>query len=61
MGFIFTFSKLLGISEKTFINSMRSFKGLPHRFEIFLKKMVLHLLMTQKQLHLKPLNLHYLV
>ena len=38
MGFVFTFSKLLKIKEKIFINSMNSFKGLPHRFEIFLKK-----------------------
>jgi UDP-N-acetylmuramoylalanine--D-glutamate ligase len=38
MSFIYTFAKLLRIKEKSFINSMKSFKGLPHRFEIFLKK-----------------------
>ena len=38
MSFIYSFSKLLGIKEKSFIESMKSFKGLPHRFEIFLKK-----------------------
>ena len=38
MSFIYTFSKLLKIKEKSFINSMKTFKGLPHRFEIFLKK-----------------------
>ncbi len=38
MGFVFTFSKLLRIKEKKFVNSMNSFKGLPHRFEIFLNK-----------------------
>ena len=38
MSFIYTFSKLLRIREKSFIDVMRSFKGLPHRFEIFLKK-----------------------
>ncbi len=38
MGFVFTFAKIMGISEKKFINSMKTFKGLPHRFEIFLKK-----------------------
>ncbi len=38
MGFVYTFSKLLKIKEKSFISSMKSFKGLPHRFEIFLKK-----------------------
>ena len=38
MSFIYTFSKLLGIKETFFIDAMKSFKGLPHRFEIFLKK-----------------------
>ena len=38
MSFVYAFSKLLRIKEFSFINSMRSFKGLPHRFEIFLKK-----------------------
>ncbi len=38
MSFIYTFSKILRIREKSFINSMHSFRGLPHRFEIFLKK-----------------------
>ena len=38
MCFVYTFSKLIGINEKSFISSTNSFKGLPHRFEIFLKK-----------------------
>ena len=38
MSFIYAFSKLLKIREKSFIDSMKSFKGLSHRFEIFLKK-----------------------
>ena len=38
MSFIYSFSKLLKISEKSFINAMQTFKGLSHRFEIFLKK-----------------------
>jgi len=38
MSFIYTFAKLLKIKEKSFIDSMKSFKGLPHRFEIFLRK-----------------------
>ena len=38
MKFIYSFSKLLKISEKSFLKSMKTFKGLPHRFEIFLKK-----------------------
>ncbi len=38
MSFIFAFSKIINISEKSFVNTMKTFKGLPHRFEIFLKK-----------------------
>ena len=38
MSFIFAFSKLIKIKENKLINSMKTFKGLPHRFEIFLKK-----------------------
>ena len=38
MSFVYTFSKLLKIKEKSFFMSMKSFKGLSHRFEIFLKK-----------------------
>ena len=30
--------KVLGISKKSFIKSLKSFKGLPHRYEIFLRK-----------------------
>jgi len=38
MSFVFTFSKLLKISEKRFISAVNSFVGLPHRYEIFFKK-----------------------
>ncbi len=38
ISFVYTLSKLLKISEKSFLKSMKSFKGLPHRFEIFLKR-----------------------
>ena len=38
MSFVYTFSKLLKIREKSFFKAMRSFKGLSHRFEVFLKK-----------------------
>jgi len=38
MSFVFAVSKVLKISEKSFIRSLKSFKGLPHRYEIFLKK-----------------------
>ena len=37
MCFVYTFAKLLKIKEIFFIQAMNSFKGLPHRFEIFLK------------------------
>ncbi len=38
MSFVFEFSKLLAISAKSFIKSFNNFKGLHHRYEIFLKK-----------------------
>ena len=38
MIFVYTLSKLLKISNKSFFKTMKSFKGLSHRFEIFLKK-----------------------
>ncbi len=38
MKFVFSLSKLLRIKEKFFIKSLKSFVGLPHRYEIFLKK-----------------------
>ena len=34
----FFLSKLLKISENNFLNSLKSFIGLPHRYEIFLKR-----------------------
>jgi len=38
MSFVYTLSKLLKISERSFFKAMKSFKGLSHRFEIFLKR-----------------------
>ena len=38
MNFVTTLLKVLGISQKKMINSLNTFKGLPHRYEIFLKK-----------------------
>ena len=38
MSYIYTFSKILRINKKSFIESLNSFKGLPHRYEIFFKK-----------------------
>ena len=38
MSFALAISKILKIKEKSFIKSLKSFKGLPHRYEIFLKK-----------------------
>jgi len=38
MSFVHAFSKLLKISEKYFIQTLNSFVGLPHRYEIFLKR-----------------------
>ncbi len=38
MVFVYTLAKILKIKKNSFINSMNSFSGLPHRYEIFLKK-----------------------
>ncbi len=38
MCFVYTLARLLKINEKSFIKSMSSFSGLPHRYEIFLRK-----------------------
>ena len=40
---------------------MKSFKGLPHRFEIFLKKKNITFINDSKQHHLKLQNLLYQV
>tara|TARA_B100001248_G_scaffold135341_1_gene101627 strand:+ start:9162 stop:10448 length:1287 start_codon:yes stop_codon:yes gene_type:complete len=38
MSYIFALSKIFRISENSLLKSLSSFKGLPHRYEIFLKK-----------------------
>ena len=38
MSFVFTLAKLLKIKKNSFLKSMNSFLGLPHRYELFLKK-----------------------
>ena len=38
MLFVYCLSKLLKIKERSFIKTLRNFKGLPHRYEIFMKK-----------------------
>ena len=38
MSHIFQLSKLLKIKTKSFVNCLSTFKGLPHRYEIFLKR-----------------------
>ena len=38
VSFVYTFAKLLKINKKSFISAMNAFRGLPHRFEFFLKK-----------------------
>ncbi len=37
LGFVYELSKVLKINKKNFIKSLKSFKGLPHRHEIFLE------------------------
>ena len=38
MKFVYTFARLIKISDRNFISAVKSFVGLPHRYEIFLKK-----------------------
>ena len=38
MSFVYELSRILKISQASFINSLNNFVGLPHRYEIFLKK-----------------------
>ncbi len=38
MSFVFALIKLLGINQKSFFKSLKTFKGMPHRYEIFLKR-----------------------
>ncbi len=38
MSFVFALCNLLKINLKSFVKSLNSFRGLPHRYEIFLKK-----------------------
>ena len=38
MSYVFELSKLFKISKKSFLNSLKNFSGLEHRYEIFLKK-----------------------
>ena len=38
MSYVYAFSKILKIKNKSFINAMNTFKGLPHRFETFYRK-----------------------
>ena len=40
MNYVYVFSKLLKINDKAFTNAMKSFVGLPHRCEFFLKKKI---------------------
>ena len=35
ISFVYTLSKLLKINKISFLKSMKSFVGLPHRYEIF--------------------------
>ena len=57
MSFVLALSKLLNINDKSFLKSINSFVGLPHRYEIFLKKKIVLLSMIQKQHLLRQPNL----
>ena len=38
MSYVYSFARLLRIEDTSFVKAMNTFQGLPHRFEIFLKK-----------------------
>ena len=38
MSFVYTLSKILKISDRSFVKSLKTFKGLQHRHEVFYKK-----------------------
>ena len=38
MSYVYAFCKVLKIKEKSFVKSLKSFRGLDHRHEIFYKK-----------------------
>ena len=38
MSNVFALSKMFNISERSFLNSLNKFVGLPHRYEIFKKE-----------------------
>ena len=40
MSNVVALAKILKIKEKSLISSLNSFKGLPHRYEVFLKKKI---------------------
>ena len=35
MSFVYSLSKILKIKQRSFFKSLSTFKGLPHRYEIF--------------------------
>ena len=49
LGFAYEIAKNFNLSQKSILNSLKDFKGLNHRYEIFFKKKILFLLMTLKQ------------
>ena len=53
MKFVYTLSKILKINNAAFVKSMTSFKGLPHRHEIFLKKRKITFINDSKATSLK--------
>ena len=61
MNHTYAFSKLLKISEKNFIKAMKSFVGLPHRYEFFLKRKNIIFINDSKEHLFRQLNMHCLV
>ena len=57
MSNVLALSKVLNIKENSFLKSLKTFKGLPHRYEVFFKIKISFLLMIQKPLRSRQLNL----
>ena len=56
MSYVFELSKILKIDKNAFLESLKTCEGLPHRYEIFYKKIIVLLLMILKQHHFKRQN-----
>ena len=57
MSNVLALSKVLNIKENSFLKSLKTFKGLPHRYEVFFTYKNLIFINDSKILHFRQLNL----